>query len=149
LPAKCQSDTNKAGSEAFDFRARYSSDFLGLVHPTARPGAGRFGFFFLDLAHDRVGRQQEAGDAGGVLKGGAFDLGIEPNEHLSLRSRHLRVRHHRTLCIPAGQDVAKQLHVFSGLPASEVAKHFVNGVAGFAGTIEAEKEAQRCFFRSW
>ena len=30
---------------------------------------------FLDLADDGVGRQQQAGDAGGVLQGDALDLG--------------------------------------------------------------------------
>ena len=56
----------------------------GLIHP-AHPaparGTGRLGFVFLDLADDRVGRQQQSRDARGILQGGAFDLCRDDDAH--------------------------------------------------------------------
>src|SRR6185437_1338340 len=51
-----------------------------LVHPAARR-AGRLGFVFFDFADDRVGRQEQAADAGGVLQGGAFDFRRDDDAH--------------------------------------------------------------------
>ena len=56
----------------------------GSVHPThpASTRAGGFGFVFLDLRDDRIGGQQQAGDAGGVLQGCALDLRRNDDAHL-------------------------------------------------------------------
>src|SRR5437762_3513089 len=53
----------------------------GSVHPAPRR-AGRLGLVFLDLADDRVGREQERGDRRGVLQRRALDLGRDEDAHL-------------------------------------------------------------------
>src|SRR5690606_23666024 len=44
--------------------------------------AGRLGLVFLDLADDRLGRQEQAADAGGVLQGAALHLRGDAGAHL-------------------------------------------------------------------
>src|SRR4051794_12145697 len=74
-----------------------------LVHPAPARRPGRFGLVFLDFADDRVGRQEEAGDARGVLQGGAFDLGRDDDAHLD------------QVAVLVGQGVVAVVDVLVGL----------------------------------